>query len=136
MRGGGGLTVADGLQLILSPISQFEGVFICDGGLNTFCGRRTSAAESDTKLLDEDLKYQLFIAPAEMGGGRWGDAPGWAWVCAWRAGAGGLAALLHAWVGGWCGGSEIICLLACLWWMSPSILPCLIWTSDNLFLPS
>lgn len=29
----GGPTVADGLQLILSPMSQLEGVFICDGGL-------------------------------------------------------------------------------------------------------
>lgn len=101
---GGGPTVADGLQLILSPISQFKGVFICDGGLNTFCGRRTSATGSDTKLLDEDLKYQLFIAPAEMQGGVGCDAPGWAWVCAWWARAGGLAALLHAWVGGWWGG--------------------------------
>lgn len=64
----GGPTVAGGLHLILSPISQFEGVFICDG-LNTFCGRRTSATESEPKLLDEDLKYQLFIAPAVKGEG-------------------------------------------------------------------
>lgn len=89
-----------------------------------------------------------------------GGAPGWAWVCTWQARAGGLSSVqtgsLHSFMLGLEAGvaglrfnhlnlpilfsfssTPSSSIDACLWWMSPSILPCrLILTFDDLFFPA
>lgn len=141
----GGPTVADGLQLILSPISQFEAVFICDGGSEHILWSAHFSHRIRCQTFRQGSEISAFYHSScdwEGGGCSWlGEGRraqlGSSFMLGLEAGVEGLRfphlnlPILFSF-----SSSPSSSIDAGLWWMSPLLPHRLILTSDDLFLPS